>query len=403
MAVEMSPPVPSRPRRFPNVGIWTEVEERKPVEEQLRESKQRTLAFCDNSPNPIFLKDTELRYLYVNREFERALRIDREQVRGKRDLDLFAPEQASTFQANDLKVLEAGVPIEFEEVAQHEDGPHTSIVHKFPLLDAAGKIYAIGGIVTDITERIRSREALERAQEELERVARITMMGELTASIAHEINQPLTSIVSNANACSRMLSAKSPDMKEIAAAVADIAEEATHASEVISRIRMFLKNGARVRAPVYLNEIIREVLTLIRGEILKNQIAIRIELCAELPPVLGDRVELQQVILNLIMNGIEAMTSITNVSRKLLIQSGTLEPPGVLVSVQDTGVGIDPRNMHRIFDPFFTSKLGGMGMGLSIGRSIIEAHGGRLWVESQSDRGAVFQFTLPILDGGTPW
>jgi signal transduction histidine kinase len=228
-------------------------------------------------------------------------------------------------------------------------------------------------------------------------------MGELTASIAHEINQPLTSIVSNANACSRMLSAKSPDMKEIADAVADIAEEAAHASEVISRIRMFLKNGARVRAPVYLNEIIREVLTLIRGEILKNQIAIQIELCAELPPVLGDRVELQQVILNLIMNGIEAMTSITNVSRKLLIQSGTLEPPGVLVSVQDTGVGIDPRNMHRIFDPFFTSKLGGMGMGLSIGRSIIEAHGGRLWVESQPDRGAVFQFTLPILDGGAPW
>jgi PAS domain S-box-containing protein len=386
-----------------NFAIRTEVEERKPVEEQLRESEQRTRAFWDNSPNLIFLKDTELRYLYVNREFERALRINREQIRGKSDLDLFAPEQASTFQANDLKVLEAGVPIEFEEVAQHEDGPHTSIVHKFPVLDAAGKIYAIGGIVTDITERIRSTEALERAQEELERIARITMMGELTASIAHEINQPLTSIVSNANACSRMLSAKSPDMKEIADAVKDIAEEATHASEVISRIRMFLNNGARVRAPVYLNEIIREVLTLIRGEILKNQIAIQIELCAELPPVLGDRVELQQVILNLIMNGIEAMTSITNVSRKLLIQSGTLEPPGVLVSVQDTGVGIDPRNMHRIFDPFFTSKLGGMGMGLSIGRSIIESHGGRLWVESQSDRGAVFQFTLPILDGGAPW
>lgn len=386
-----------------NFGIWTEVEERKPVEEQLRECEQRTRAFWDNSPNLIFLKDTELRYLYVNREFERALRINREQIRGKSDLDLFAPEQASTFQANDLKVLEAGVPIEFEEVAQHEDGPHTSIVHKFPLLDAAGKIYAIGGIVTDITERIRSREALDRAQEELERIARITMMGELTASIAHEINQPLTSIVSNANACSRMLSAKSPDMKEIADAVADIAEEATHASEVISRIRMFLKNGARVRAPVYLNEIIREVLTLIRGEILKNQIAIQIELCAELPPVLGDRVELQQVILNLIMNGIEAMTSITNVSRKLLIRSDTFEPPAVLVSVQDTGVGIDPRNMHRIFDPFFTSKLGGMGMGLSIGRSIIESHGGRLWVESQSDRGAVFQFTLPILDGGAPW
>jgi PAS domain S-box-containing protein len=398
----MSPPFPSHPRRFANVGIWTKVEEREPVEERLRESELRSRAFCDNSPNLIFLKDTELRYLYVNREFERALRVDREQVRGKRDLDLFAAEQASTFEANDLEVLEAGVPIEFEEVAQHEDGPHTGIVHKFPLFDVAGKIYAIGGIVTDITERKRSREALQLAREELERVARITMMGELTASIAHEINQPLTSIVSNANACSRMLGAKSPDMKEIAAAVADIAEEATHASEVISRIRMFLKDGARVRAPVYLNEIIREVLTLTRGEILKNHIAMQIELCAELPPVLGDRVELQQVVLNLIMNGIEAMALVTNTSRKLLIRSEPSEPGAVLVWVQDAGLGIDPQNMHRIFEPFFTSKLGGMGMGLSICRSIIEAHGGRLWVESQPNHGAVFKFTLPISGGGTP-
>jgi len=373
------------------------VEERKPVEEQLWESELRTRAFCDNSPNLIFLKDTELRYLYVNREFERALRV--EQIRGKRDLDLFGPEQAANFEANDLKVLEAGVPIEFEEVALHEDGPHTSIVHKFPLLDAAGKIYAIGGIVTDITERKRSRQALQLAQEELERVARVTIMGELTASIAHEINQPLTSIVTNANACSRMLGAKSPDMKEITAAVADIAEAATHASEVISRIRMLLKKGTLEREPVYLNEIIRGVLTLTQGEILKNQIAMQTDLCAELPLVLGDRVELQQVVLNLIINGIEAMTSITNAPRKLPIRSAALEPDAVLVSVQDTGVGIDPGNMHRIFEPFFTSKLGGMGMGLAIGRSIIESHQGRLWVESQPDRGAVFQFTLPILDG----
>lgn len=379
------------------------VEEHKPVEEQLRESELRTHAFWDNSPNSIFVKDTELRYLHVNREFERALRVDREQIRGKRDRDLFAPEQAATFEADDLKVLEAGLPIEFEEVALHEDGPHTSIVHKFPLLDAAGKICAIGGIVTDITERKRSRQALQLAQEELERVARVTIMGELTASIAHEINQPLTSIVTNANACSRMLGAKSPDMKEIAAAVADIVEAATHASEVISGIRTLLKKGILEREPVYLNEIIREVLTLTQGEILKNQIAMQTDLCAELPPILGDRVELQQVVLNLILNGIEAMTSITNTRRKLLIRSVALEPDAVLVSVQDTGVGIDPGNMHRIFEPFFTSKLGGMGMGLSIGRSIIESHEGRLWVESQPDRGAVFQFTLPILDGGVPW
>ena len=166
---------------------------------------------------------------------------------------------------------------------------------------------------------------------------------------------------------------------------------------------MLSKKGILERAPVYLNEIIRGVLTLTQGEILKNQIALQTDLCAELPPILGDRVELQQVVLNLIINGIEAMTSITKARRKLLIRSVALEPDAVLVSVQDTGIGIDPGNMHRIFEPFFTSKLGGMGMGLSIGRSIIESHEGRLWVESQPDRGALFQFTLPVLDGGAPW
>ena len=192
--------------------------------ECLHLDRSRSASQSKNNCGKANSEPTHFGITHVNREFERALRVDREQIRGKRDRDLFAPEQAATFEANDLKVLEAGLPIEFEEVALHEDGPHTSIVHKFPLLDAAGKICAIGGIVTDITERTRSRQALQLAQEELERIARVTIMGELTASIAHEINQPLTSIITNANACSRMLGAKSPDMKEIAAAVADIAE-----------------------------------------------------------------------------------------------------------------------------------------------------------------------------------
>jgi two-component system, NtrC family, sensor kinase len=152
----MAAPFPADPQATPK---------RKPVEEQLRESELRTQAFWDNSPNPIFLKDKELRYLYVNREFERALRVDRGQIRGKTDHDVFPPEQATAFQANDLEVLRAGVPIEFEEAALQEDGLHTSLVHKFPLFDAAGEIYAIGGIVTDITERNRSREALQHSEE----------------------------------------------------------------------------------------------------------------------------------------------------------------------------------------------------------------------------------------------
>jgi PAS domain S-box-containing protein len=152
----MASPFPADPKATPR---------RKPVEEQLRESEFRAHAFLDNSPNLIFIKDKELRYLYVNREFERALRVDRERIRGKKDHDVFPHEQASAFHANDLEVLTAGVPIEFEEVSQQEDGPHTSIVHKFPLFDAAREIYAIGGIVTDITERKRSREAVRHSEE----------------------------------------------------------------------------------------------------------------------------------------------------------------------------------------------------------------------------------------------
>jgi C4-dicarboxylate-specific signal transduction histidine kinase len=220
-------------------------------------------------------------------------------------------------------------------------------------------------------------------------------MGELTASIAHEINQPLTVVVNNANACRRMLFSESPDLDEVREAVVDIANAGTRAGEIITRVRALVKKALPGKARVSINEVIREVLAITTGELEKHLVELRTELIAGLPPVSGDRIQLQQVILNLIMNGIEAMSSVNDRPRVLLIRSQVLESGTVSVSVQDCGTGLDPRLLPHIFDTFFTTKPAGIGMGLPISRSIIEAHEGRLSARPNDNFGATFDFTLP--------
>jgi C4-dicarboxylate-specific signal transduction histidine kinase len=221
------------------------------------------------------------------------------------------------------------------------------------------------------------------------------MMGELTASIAHEINQPLAAIVTLANACTRMLAGPSPDLNKIGEGVKNIAEAGTTASEMISRIRAFLSRDVAEKTHVDINELIREALLLLTpGELHNHQISVRTELLPGLPSVLADRIRLTQVILNLITNGIEAMAAIADRPRVLLIRSQGHEPGSVLVAIKDSGMGIDPGDTDRIFAPFFTTKPNGLGMGLSISRSIVEAHGGRLWATPNDDQGTTFRFTL---------
>lgn len=258
------------------------------------------------------------------------------------------------------------------------------------------RVTRLRGVMLDITERKRAEEALQEAKAELAHVARVTTMGELTASIAHEINQPLATVVTNANACYRLLASESPDLEEVREAVADIAEAGMRAGEVISRIRALLKKGTPEKTPLDINQVIEEVLTLTRSELQRHGVLLRTELLAGLPLVLGDRVQLQQMILNLTLNGMEAMTSIRNGPRLLLIRSQVHHSRGVLVEVQDSGVGLDRGSIERLFDPFFTTKPNGMGMGLAICRTIIEAHGGHLWATPNNGQGATFQFTLPV-------
>ncbi|HKD26841.1 MAG TPA: ATP-binding protein, partial [Xanthobacteraceae bacterium] len=245
-------------------------------------------------------------------------------------------------------------------------------------------------------ERKQAEAALREAQTELAHVTRVTTMGELAASIAHEVNQPLAAVVTNANACLRWLAGGTPNLEEAREAVERIIRDGKRAGDVIGRIRALVKKNGTEQASLDINEAVQEVVGLIQSEIQKNGVVLRMELAADLPRVLGDRVQLQQVILNLMMNGIEAMSGVTDRSRDLLIRSRQHESDKVLVAVQDSGVGLQSESLDRLFKAFFTTKPKGMGMGLAISRSIIEAHGGKLWAVSNDGPGATFQFTLHI-------
>ena len=248
----------------------------------------------------------------------------------------------------------------------------------------------------DITERKRAEEALSKAQTELAHITRVMTMGELAASIAHEINQPLAAVVTNGSACMRWLTRSQPDLEEAKGTVQRIIRDGKRASEIIARIRALLKRTATNRAPLDINEVIQETIALAGSEAQRLRVALRTDFAANLPAVLGDRVQLQQVILNLMMNGIEAMSSIGDGSRRLLIKTQRDDSQKVLISVTDFGIGLDPKRAEHLFEAFFTTKREGMGMGLSISRSIIEAHGGRLWATPNAGPGATFQFTVPI-------
>ena len=261
--------------------------------------------------------------------------------------------------------------------------------------------------VLDLTEQKRAQEKLQEAQQslyatqvDLARVSRLTTMGELAASIAHEVNQPLTAVTNNASACLRLLTDRNLDPEVLRRALEEIVADATRASAVIARIRAFIKKAPAEKSELDINEVIQEVLALADHELQKKRIFVECQLTKTLPLVLADRVQLQQVLLNLIMNGIEAMTALTDRPRVLWVQSQADESGEILVAVRDAGIGLGSE-ADRLFTPFFTTKAKGMGMGLPISRSLVEGLGGRLWVTPNSPHGATFSFTLPVA-GGSP-
>lgn len=251
-------------------------------------------------------------------------------------------------------------------------------------------------LVAEIAERKRTEEAYNEAQAELARVSRMSALGTLAASISHEVNQPLAAVVTNADACTIWLSSEPPNLEEVRSAVDNIAREGTRASDIVRRIRAMFAKSTPEAAPVPLNELINEVGALMQSEIARNRVVFETELAENLPDATADRVQLQQVLVNLVQNGIEAMSDVEDRPKRLVIRSGLVAPGEVLIAVRDTGSGIPANEQKRIFDAFYTTKRHGMGMGLSISHSIIEAHGGRLWASSNEDHGATLQFTLPV-------
>jgi C4-dicarboxylate-specific signal transduction histidine kinase len=264
-----------------------------------------------------------------------------------------------------------------------------------PVFNAAGDLVEFVGTSIDVTQRRRAEEARLDAQNQLAHVHRVTAMGQLAASIAHEVNQPIAATVTNAQAALRWLDRRPADLEEVRQALARIAKDGHRAAEVIDEIRALIKKAPPRKDRLEINGAIHEVIALTRGEAVKNGVSVQTELIDGLPLIEGDRVQLQQVILNLIINAFEAMSGIGAGVRELLVSTRNAEPDGVLVAVRDSGPGLAPATLERLFESFYTTKPGGLGLGLSICRSIIEAHGGRLWACANVPCGAIFQFTVP--------
>src|SRR3977135_321649 len=278
----------------------------------------------------------------------------------------------------------------------HDDPANASLDQINLALAVAGFTFVILAFasIASLSEQKRAEEVLRQAQADLARVNRVTTMGALTASIAHEVNQPIAAAAANADACVRWLSRDPPNLEEARAAAMGIVKDATRAAEIIDRIRLLFKKGITERELLDVNDVVREMIILLRGEAAQHAVSVRTELAADLPRVMGDRVQLQQVMMNLMSNGIDAMKDVEG-PRELAIKSQRAENEQLMVSVSDTGVGLPPQQADQIFNAFVTTKLHGTGMGLSISRSIVESHSGRLWAADNSPRGASFHLILP--------
>jgi PAS domain S-box-containing protein len=373
------------------------IEDRQQAEEALRESERRYREMLQNVQLVALMLDERGRLTFCNDFLLELTGWQREEITGADWFETFLPpdvrKQSKPFFFNALQQGDIQEHVENEIVTR--SGERRLIRWSNTVMrDPQGRAIGTTSIGEDITERKRAREALENAQAELAHVTRVATLGEMTASIAHEINQPLGAIANSASACLRWLDAQK--LEEARRSASRVISESHRASEIIGRLRALIKKAPPRKDWLDVNETIHEVIALADSEVQRNGVALEIQLSDDLPLILADRIQLQQVILNLMMNAMEAMSGVGNGPRELLIRSGTDESQGVLVSVQDSGPGVDPKSLDHLFDAFYTTKPHGLGMGLAISRSLIEAHGGRLWASANAPHGAVFQFTLPV-------
>jgi len=382
------------------VAFVLDLTDRKNADEAARANEMRWRTMFERFPVGIVLRDAEQRCMGANPAFQQMVGYSEQELIHLSPLDI-THEDDRPASARKLAEFGAGVrqSAEEEKRLRHKDGTVIwTMVNAFRVPEAGPIPAFYPAIVVDITKRKQAEEALRVSELELARISRLTTMGELAASIAHELRQPLSAAVTNGTTCQHWLSEDTLDLARARGAAQRMIAAAQRASEVMDRIRALTNKMPPQRGVLAINDLLRETIALMETELRARRIVVATELAEPLPAIIGDWVQLQQVVLNLIMNGVEAMSLVADRPRLLRIRSRREAPGSVLVAVEDAGTGLDPAIAEKIFDPFFTTKAGGMGMGLSICRSIIDGHGGRLWASPMPSGGALVQFTLPTED-----
>lgn len=362
--------------------------------QEIKESERQLRLLTEAIPQQIWRTDSSGRIEYCNHHLCDYLGSRNELLKGEAFFNVIHPEDRPLFENGWLAALAAGSTFEIEARVRGANGAYRwFLVRSIPQYSTAGRIARWYGIHIDIEQQHTAQQSLAQTQDDLTRLQRSLSLAEMAASIAHELNQPLTAVVTHAYACREWLRGEPANLEKASATAEKIVQESTRASVVVSRVRALFRKEAQVRESTDINGLIQEMARLLRDEAIRRDVSIRLQLARNLPQLEMDPVQIQQVLLNLAINGMDAMMHVAS-PRELIIRSGKHGDGGILVAVEDHGPGIDPEVAARMFEPFFTTKPQGTGMGLAICRSIIEAHDGRLWAENSTRGGAVLQFTV---------
>lgn len=376
----------------------TDISDRKRAELALRKSEQRFQNLADNAPVLIWMSDQNHRGIYFNKQWLEFTGRSFSEEAGNGWSERMHPDDRERCLAICKDAFNRRASFTMEYRHQRHDGEYRWLLDTgTPCFAADGAFTGYIGSCIDITDRIQAEREAHQLHDELAHVNRLATVGELAASLAHELNQPLTAILNNAQAAQRFLAQDDPDLEELRATVTDIAEDDRRAGTVIQRLRALLNKDTFEQSQQDISAVIHEVATLLYSDAIAKNIILKLQLDDDLPSVMGDQVQLQQVLLNLIANGFDAMQQVEG-AKELVLKATRDSGATITVSVADSGVGIDPEAMQQMFDAFFTTKPEGMGMGLSISRSIIEAHGGELWATPNDGQGTTVHFRLPVTE-----